>query len=684
MPLSDKQSRLGLASGQTVFGRLDLLCPLGRGGFAEVWKARDRKLENEVALKFIHSASPDPAQAWTLLRQEVDKLRLIRHPNVVGVHHLHHDDANGLSAVEMEFLSGGTFRDKLLAAPNGCFDVDAIFSWVEQLCSALMHVHDDVGLVHRDLKLQNIMFDGRGRLKVMDFGIARRTFATEGASTNFVPDYVCSPCYASPEQIFNSPPNVSDDVYALGVILYELLTGSLPILHPDPAKLPYAVLHSPVTKPNKRRADLFREQVSTVPSAWENTILACLAKSCGDRPPDVKSIWRILSAHSNSAPLTETATQAHVEAVAYKVQDPASVESEKLLVQGVNAKPRLKTRTAPVRALFDPIVRMISSVDLGIDLGTAETLIYVKRDEVISREASVVLIEPQTKRVLASGNEAVRMEGYARTRRVAIRPLTDGVVGDSQFTSAMLCHFFHKVHAHRTLFRRGPRVVISVPSGLNAIETRAVRNSALTAGARSVRIIEKPIAAALGCGFPIQDSTGTLIVHVGRSITEVAIVARSEIVFSRSVRVGGENFDNAIVQHLKSAHRLLIGTQMGEAIKLEIGAATPIEHELTMEISGRDAGDGPLKTIQISSEEIRDAVFFQLALILDAVNHVIRRCPLELGAGLVDRGLLLVGGGALLRGLDRLLAKVTGIRVHIPKDPRTAVIDGLGKMVSVP
>ncbi len=317
------------------------------------------------------------------------------------------------------------------------------------------------------------------------------------------------------------------------------------------------------------------------------------------------------------------------------------------------------------------------SNDIGIDLGTANTLVYVKDHGIVLREPSVVAVQAGTSKVLAVGDEAKRMLGRTPGNIVAIRP-----IADFEVTEAMLRHFIQKVHGRRTLFKPRPRVVIAVPSGITEVEKRAVKESALHAGAREVYLIEEPMAAAIGCGLPVQDAAGNMIIDIGGGTTEVALISLSGIVFSRSVRVAGDELDEAIIQYMKRAYNLMIGERTAEDIKIKIGSAYPIEKETTMEVKGRDLVAGLPKTLSITSQEVREALLEPISTIVDNVRVTLERCPPELSADLVDRGLVLAGGGALLRGLDKLLSEETGLPVHVAEDPLSAVAEGTGRALS--
>ena len=319
------------------------------------------------------------------------------------------------------------------------------------------------------------------------------------------------------------------------------------------------------------------------------------------------------------------------------------------------------------------------SNDIGIDLGTANTLVYVRDHGIVLREPSVVAVQAGTNKVLSVGDEAKRMLGRTPANIVAVRPLKDGVIADFEVTEAMLRHFIRKAHGRRTIFRPRPRVVIAVPSGITEVEKRAVKESALRAGAREVHLIEEPMAAAIGCGLPVQEAAGNMIVDIGGGTTEVALISLAGIVFSRSVRVAGDELDEAIMQYMKRAYNLLIGERTAEEIKIKIGSAYPMETETTMEVKGRDLVAGLPKTLTITSQEVREALLEPISTIVESVRVTLERCPPELSADLVDRGLVLAGGGALLRGLDKLLSEETGLPVHVAEDPLSAVAEGTGR-----
>jgi len=326
--------------------------------------------------------------------------------------------------------------------------------------------------------------------------------------------------------------------------------------------------------------------------------------------------------------------------------------------------------------MFDNFLGFFSN-DIGIDLGTANTLVYVKDHGIVLREPSVVAVQQGTKKVLAVGEEAKRMLGRTPGNIVAIRPLKDGVIADFEVTEAMLRYFISKVHNRRRMVR--PRVVIAVPSGITEVEKRAVKDSASHAGAREVYLIEEPMAAAIGVGLPVQDAAGNMIIDIGGGTTEVALISLSGIVFSRSVRVAGDELDEALINYMKRAYNLMVGERTAEEIKIKIGSAYKLEKESSMEVKGRDLVAGLPKTITISSQEVREALLEPVSTIVDSVRITLERCPPELSADLVDRGLVLAGGGALLRGLDKLLQEETGLPVHVAEDPLSAVAEGTGK-----
>jgi rod shape-determining protein MreB len=323
----------------------------------------------------------------------------------------------------------------------------------------------------------------------------------------------------------------------------------------------------------------------------------------------------------------------------------------------------------------------VFSNDLAIDLGTANTLIYVKNQGIVCNEPSVVAVQQRNerggKKVLAVGAEAKRMLGRTPGSIVAIRPLKDGVIADFEITEAMLRYFIQKVHNRRTLVR--PRIIVGVPFGITEVEKRAVRESAESAGAREVYLIEEPMAAAIGSGLPITEPTGNMIVDIGGGTTEVAVISLSGIVFSRSVRVGGDKMDEAISQFIKRKYNLLVGERTAELIKITIGSAYPSDEVQTMEIKGRDLVAGVPKTVVITDEEIRDSLLEPINQIVEAVRLSLERTPPELASDIVDRGIVLAGGGALLRNLDILLREETGLPVMMADDPLTAVVMGAGK-----
>ena len=316
------------------------------------------------------------------------------------------------------------------------------------------------------------------------------------------------------------------------------------------------------------------------------------------------------------------------------------------------------------------------SNDIGIDLGTANTLVYVKDRGIVLREPSVVAIQQGSNRVLAVGEEAKRMLGRTPGNIVAIRPMKAGVIADFEVTEAMLRYFIRKAHNRKWVVR--PRIIISVPSGITEVEKRAVKDSATHAGAREVYLIEEPMAAAIGVGLPVQEPAGNMIVDMGGGTTEVAIISLAGIVLSRSVRVGGDEMDEAIVQYMKRVYNLMIGERTAEEIKITIGSAYPLGEEMSMEVKGRDLVAGLPKTLTITSEEIREALQEPVSAIIEAIRITLERCPPELSSDLVDRGIVLAGGTSQLRGLDKLIAEQTGLPVHVAEDPLSAVAEGTG------
>jgi rod shape-determining protein MreB len=320
------------------------------------------------------------------------------------------------------------------------------------------------------------------------------------------------------------------------------------------------------------------------------------------------------------------------------------------------------------------------SNDMGIDLGTATTLVFVKGEGVVLCEPSVVAIERGTSHVLAVGEEAKRMLGRTPGNIIAIRPMKDGVISDFEITEAMLRYFIKKVHHRKVLVR--PRIVIAIPSGITEVEKRAVKDSAERAGAREVFLIEEPIAAAIGVGLPIQEPIGNMIIDIGGGTTEIAVVSLCGTVFSKSIRIGGDEMNEAVIEYLKKTYNLMVGERTSEDIKIKIGSAYPLEEEMSMEVKGRDLVAGLPKTVTITSEEIRESLQEPLRAILEVIKISLERTPPELAADLIDHGIVMAGGGALLRGLDKLISEETGLPVHITDDPVTAVANGTGIVLS--
>ena len=324
------------------------------------------------------------------------------------------------------------------------------------------------------------------------------------------------------------------------------------------------------------------------------------------------------------------------------------------------------------RALFSRFSR-----DMGVDLGTANTLVYVAGKGILLREPSVVAIEKESRKVLAVGEEAKRMIGRTPDSIVAIRPLKDGVIADFDITEHMLKYFITKVHRRRTLVH--PSVVIGIPSGVTEVERRAVKDATLRAGAKEALLIEEPMAAAIGAGLPVSEPTGSMVVDIGGGTTEVAVISLGGIVVSRSIRIAGDEVDEAIINYLRHEHALLVGERTAEEIKIEIGSAHPLEREETYPARGRDLVTGLPKSVKISSEQIRGAIQEPVRAIAEAVKLSLEATPPELSADIMDRGIALTGGGALLRGLERMLAAETGMPVYVVKDPLLSVVLGTGR-----
>lgn len=330
--------------------------------------------------------------------------------------------------------------------------------------------------------------------------------------------------------------------------------------------------------------------------------------------------------------------------------------------------------------LYQKLAKFFAT-DIGIDLGTANCLVYVRDHGILLNEPSVVAVaEGEKREVVAVGEEAKRMLGRTPGHIKAIRPMKDGVIADFDITEEMLRYFIQKalkkVHKRKRFLH--PRVLIAVPSGITEVETRAVKDSAQRAGAGEIYLIEEPMAAAIGVGLPVMEPSGSMIVDIGGGTTEVAVVSLSGIVEARSLRVAGDQMDLCVVQHMKRAHNLLIGERTAEQIKIRIGSATPHNDEATLEVKGRDLISGLPKTILITGEEIRLTLQEPLTSIIEAIRSVLEHCPPELAADLIDRGIMLAGGGALLKDIDKLISEETGLPVFVSDNPLQAVANGTG------
>ena len=338
-------------------------------------------------------------------------------------------------------------------------------------------------------------------------------------------------------------------------------------------------------------------------------------------------------------------------------------------------KTRLERLTQRVRQSLNVLLGLLSN-DISIDLGTANTLVYVKGRGIVLCEPSVVAIQRGSSRVLAVGEEAKRMIGRTPGNISAIRPMKDGVIADFEVTEAMLRYFIKKAQPRKI---NKPLVVVAIPSGITEVEKRAVRDSALRAGAREVFLVEEPKAAAIGVGMPIHEPGGNMIIDIGGGTTEMAVISLDGVVVSRSIRIAGDELDQAIIEHLRKAYNLMIGERTAEEIKIRIGSAYPLDEELTMEVRGRDLVSGLPKTVTITSEEVREALSEPVREIVDTTRQTLEKTPPELSADLIDRGIVMAGGGSLLRGLDKLLAEETGLPIHVAENPMSAVAIGVGK-----
>jgi rod shape-determining protein MreB and related proteins len=326
--------------------------------------------------------------------------------------------------------------------------------------------------------------------------------------------------------------------------------------------------------------------------------------------------------------------------------------------------------------MFDRSLQFLGR-DMAVDLGTANTLVYVRGRGIVLNEPSVVAINTKTGAILAVGAEAKRMIGRTPSHIVAMRPLKDGVIADFDVTEKMLRYFIQKVHRRRWLAK--PRVVVCVPSGITGVEQRAVEEASIAAGARSAYIIEEPMAAAIGAGLPIHEPAGNMVVDIGGGTTEVAVISLGGIVTSSSIRIGGDELDEAIINYVKKEYSLMLGERTSEEIKIAIGSAFPLKDEPHAEIRGRDLVTGLPKTIIVSSEEVRRAIEEPVNSVVDAVKNTLDRTPPELSSDIMDKGIVLTGGGALLKGLDERLRHETGMPVHITEQPLSCVAIGSGK-----
>jgi rod shape-determining protein MreB len=321
------------------------------------------------------------------------------------------------------------------------------------------------------------------------------------------------------------------------------------------------------------------------------------------------------------------------------------------------------------------------SKDIGIDLGTANTLVYVKGKGIVINEPSVVAVNQRTKQILAIGNEARLMVGRTPPHIVATRPLVDGVISDFEVTEAMLRYFIDKVHLQTYAFLRRPRVVIGIPSGVTEVERRAVQDAAINAGAARAYLIEEPMAAAIGARLNVQDASGSMIVDIGGGTTEIAVISLGGIVISKSIRIAGDEMDENIIQYARDNFNLLLGERSAEDVKIKIGSAYPQSQPLYAQMRGRDLVSGLPKEVTISDTQVREALMHSLRSIVNSIKSVIEEIPPELISDILDKGIVMAGGGSLLRGLDKLVREVTAMPTNIAEDPLTCVVRGAGVVV---
>ncbi len=321
------------------------------------------------------------------------------------------------------------------------------------------------------------------------------------------------------------------------------------------------------------------------------------------------------------------------------------------------------------------------SNDMGIDLGTANTCVFVNGKGVILQEPSIVTINVATKEVVAVGNEAKRMLGKTPSNIIAMKPMKDGVIADFEACGSMLKYFIEQAKNPRHRFVLPPRIIIAVPSGITSVERRAVKETALKAGARLVHLVEEPMAAAIGVGLPVAEPCGSFILDIGGGTTEMAVISLGGIVLTRSLRVAGNEMDESIIDYMKKKYNLLIGERTAEEIKIKIGSAFPLEDELTMDVNGRSLVEGLPKMVKINSEEIREALKDTLSQIANSIRDVLEETPPELSSDLIEKGVTVAGGGALLKGIDKLISQETKLPVIVAEDPLTAVVRGTGKML---
>lgn len=625
MDEDDAFSPLGFTTGQEVFKRFELIRQLGFGGFAEVWLARDLPEEGEIALKFINlpAVSFDTRLQWMI--QEFDKLGRLDHPNIVRVFDFYDDKSRQFTALAMEYLSGGTLREYLRKSVSSCLNVNEIVTWIEQLCLALDFIHSS-HFVHRDLNPRNLMLDAQGNLRVMDFGIARRLETTDGLPTQGIPNTAGTREFRSPEQVAGRDAAVTDDIYSLAVVLYQLLTGSLPISTSHPSfqsSIPISV--------RNRRDEKNLRALDPVPESWDRTILRCLAKTPEGRPQSAGDVWKQLNGFCEPG---------------------RSIAST-----AVGWARRLRPKPTDIAVA-------INSKRISVGLPQSSRLVW---------ERPVVLKEKSTGKILKAGKEAVSSSPETADAHL-IWTVQDDFVADDSAVRLLLKRLFEEIVPDSKKFR----VAVNITCGATDPQRKALLSSFEFLNNPEVHLIRDPMAAALGSRVDAkQFSTG--ILHIGRDTTQVAVIGGSVTLFAKAIPGGLNQLRGALANYFRQQHSFELDTHIVDLLLRTVGADMQQRGE-KVKTNGRLIGKNRGASIEVPAAAIVEAVSGPISRMLDTVYDEIsgmgRRAP-AVPADMAKNGCVITGDGAVVRGLQSLVHQKMNWPVRVTGNPRYAVFEGL-------